>query len=221
VIAVALIGLSCPPRSASAETTGWYIGGEAGWTDLVDEPAKATIPVYGPRDDNETWDDGYALGLRAGYAWESWRLEEEFRYQHAAAATFSRAAASGNATASAAMTNLIYDFANIGPVRPHIGVGIGAVTVRESITTAGFFNGVVHGTDTEFGYQAIGGLSYPISPSVAVDLDYRYLATVAPQFRTPSAFVDGGVPAGNLPVASGYHTHSIVASVIYRFGAAP
>jgi len=223
-IAAGVVALcSAVPSSAQAlaptpPKNGWYVGGEAGWTHLADEPARAIIPVFGPRSDNETWDAGFNVGGRVGYAWNGWRLEEEFRAQRDGAATFSRATASGAAAAYAAMTNLIYDFVGFGPVTMHVGAGVGAVTVHEEVKTPGFSNGVVTGTDTEFGYQAIGGIEYPVTPEVALDLDYRYLATAEPRLRTPPAFVDGGQPAGNLPLGTGYHSHSLVASLIYRFG---
>lgn len=218
---VIVLGMASP---SSAQTPfpagsagGWYVGGEAGWTHLADEPAKAVIPVYGPRSDNETWDDGFALGVRGGYRWGPWRVEEEFRTQRNDPATFSGAAASGNAVAYAVMTNVLYDVPVFGRWTAHVGAGIGAVTLSEQIKTAGFSNGVITGSDTEFGYQAIGGLEYPLSPAVAVDLDYRYLASAEPRLRTPPGFVDGGQPAGNLPAGTGYHSHTLLASLIYRF----
>jgi OmpA-OmpF porin, OOP family len=221
VVAVAVLGWALPASAQTLIPTGsighWYVGGEAGWTHLADEPAKAIIPVYGPRSDNEIWNDGFAVGARAGYAWGPWRLEEEFRTQWNGAAKFSNAAASGNAAAYAVMTNLLYDFPTFGRWTMHVGAGVGAVILHEEIKTVGFSNGVITGTDTEFGYQAIGGFEYPLSPAVAVDLDYRYLATAEPRLRTPPGFVDGGEPAGNLPAGTGYHSHSLLGSVIYRF----
>lgn len=203
---------------ARAQQPGWYAGGEAGWTSLVDEGEKAVIPVIGPRNDTAVWAGGYDLGLRAGYGWGNWRAEEEFRFRNNGATTFNGAAASGSASGYAVMSNLFYDLPSLGAVTPHIGAGIGAVTVSEDLATSGFSSGVVHGTDTEFGYQAIGGLSYPLSPSLAIELDYRYLGTTDLHFRTPAGFVDSGHPAGNLPVTTGYNTHSIVTSLTYRFG---
>ena len=212
---------------AQDRPAGWYIGGEAGWTHLADQPARARIPVFGPRDDNETWHEGFAVGARIGYAWHGWRLEEEFRTQRNTAATFAGAAARGEAVAYATMTNLIYELPVAGswmawpgaPWTVHVGAGIGVVTLHEEVKTAGFASGVITGTDTEFGYQAIAGIGYPIAPDLAVELDYRYLAAAEPRLRTSPGFVDGGQPAGNLPAATGYHSHSLVASLIYRLGA--
>jgi opacity protein-like surface antigen len=219
VMGLAALGWAVPSpgQTVTLAPQGWYVGGEAGWTHLADEPAKAIIPVYGPRSDNETWDGGFAVGARAGYAWHGWRLEEEFRTQRDDAATFSGAAASGEAVAYAVMTNLLYDFPTFDRWTAHVGAGVGAVILHEEIKTAGFSNGVITGTDTEFGYQAIGGLEYPISPEVAIDLDYRYLAAAEPRLRTPPGFVDGGEPAGNLPAGTGYHADSFIASLIYKF----
>jgi opacity protein-like surface antigen len=216
VIAATLMAMA---GAAWAQQPGWYVGGEAGWSSLVDEGEKAVIPVIGPRDDTATWAGGYDLGMRAGYGWGNWRVEEEFRFERNGADTFNGAVASGRASGYAVMSDLLYDLPAVGPVTPHVGAGIGAVTVSESIATAGFSSGVVHGTGTEFGYQAIGGLGYPLSPNLAVDLDYRYLATTNLHFRTPPGFVDSGHPAGDLPVTSGYNTHSIIASLVYRFAA--
>jgi opacity protein-like surface antigen len=227
VAAVAALGWASPSSAQAlgpaSPHNGWYVGGEAGWTHLADEPARAAVPVVGPRSDNETWDNGFAIGARVGYEWGGWRVEEEFREQRNGAATFSGASASGSAVAYAAMTNLIYDvvaldFGGFAPLTMHVGAGIGAVTVHEEVKTTGFSSGVVTGADTEFGYQAIGGIEYPLTAEVALDLDYRYLAAAEPRLRTPPAFVDGGEPAGNLPLGTGYHSHSLVASLIYRFG---
>ncbi|HVC51496.1 MAG TPA: outer membrane beta-barrel protein [Stellaceae bacterium] len=103
-LVAAALGCSTAPVDA-----GWYIGGEAGWTDLSDQRAKATIPVIGPRNDRETWAGGYNLGIRGGYAWGPWRVEEEFRYQSNDARKFSGAGATGSAAAYAVMTNILYD----------------------------------------------------------------------------------------------------------------
>src|SRR5581483_5386637 len=52
-IVVAVAAPVCAAAPSFAQTAlpteaggGWYIGGEAGWSYLADEPAKAVIPVY-------------------------------------------------------------------------------------------------------------------------------------------------------------------------------
>jgi outer membrane protein OmpA-like peptidoglycan-associated protein len=110
------------------------------------------------------------------------------------------------------MTNVLYDF-NLGwPVTPHIGAGVGAVDIIDRAKVAGLGT-VSHGEDWQFGYQAIAGVRYNATPNVAVDLDYRYLATTDASFRVP------GAPA--IKYTSGYDTHTLMASLVYRFGPPP
>ena len=213
------------PAAAVAQSTGGagganalYLGGEGGWTALAAHNASATIPVIGFRSDTDTWHDGFNVGARAGYIWGPMRLEEEFRYQRNDAHKFANAAAAGGVEAAAFMTNFIYDVGLGWPITPHLGVGVGAVNLSERATIAGFGT-PVEGSDWVLGYQAIAGFQYNIDAMLAVDLDYRYLATTTPHFRTAPNFVDSGVPAGNLRVRSGYQSHSVVGSLLVRLGA--
>jgi opacity protein-like surface antigen len=222
VAALFLLLLPVAARAQSAPwfggPSGFYFGGEGGWTELAEHNASATIPIIGFRSDTHTWHDGFNIGARAGYAWGPLRVEEEFRYQKNDAHKFAKAAASGDAGAAAFMTNIIYDIALGWPVTPHLGGGIGAVDLSDRATIAGFGT-PVQGSDWLLGYQAIAGFRYNIDAMLALDLDYRYLATTTPHFRTAPNFVDSGVPAGNLRVTSGYQSHSVVASLLLRFGA--
>lgn len=185
---------------------------------LAGHNASATIPGIGFRSDTRSWHGGFDVGVRAGYASGPLRIEEEFRYQENDADKFASHAASGSASAAAFMTNAIYDLALGWPVTPHVGAGIGAVDVGDRVTIAGFGT-PVEGSDWVLGYQAIAGFRCNIDGRLAFDLDYRYLATSTPHFRTARDFVDSGVPAGNLHVTSGYRSHSLMASLLLRFGA--
>ena len=97
------------------------------------------------------------------------------------------------------MSNLRYDPVPGWLVSPHIGGGIGAVYLDSSLRVPGFGQ-TIAGTDWLFGYQAIAGMRYSINRLMAVDLDYRYLATTTAHFRTGPDFVDSGVAAPNLRV---------------------
>src|SRR5712691_4916577 len=202
----------------------FYRGGEGGWTSLASEFAKARIPVIGIRADGLGFHDGFNAGARLGFGWEPWRIEEEFRYQTNGAQWLVngpfRSGARGDYTAAALMSNLIYDFRPAWFVSPHIGAGIGAVQL-DSTLTSGTLGRVITGSDWVLGYQAIGGVSYPINPTMTVEFDYRFLGTATPHFRTGKNFVDGGIPAPGIRVTSGYDSHSLVASLIVRFGASP
>jgi len=200
-----------------------YFGVEGGYTNLDDQTGHIVGTRFGT---NERFNDGYNVGARAGYEWGSWRLEEEFRFQQNGITNFNLSgfgvAAKGDRNAYAFMTNLIYDFTNLNlpwAITPHIGVGIGAVELRDGFSTntvivpgVGTFGGsFAHDTQWEFGYQAIAGVRYNINPALAFDLDYRYLATTDPTFRT----------SFGQRFTSGYSTNSLVASLSMRFGAPP
>jgi OOP family OmpA-OmpF porin len=202
-----------------------YFGVEGGYTNLEDQTghivgAGAGVGV------GQRFDDGYNVGARAGYEWGPWRLEEEFRFQQNGISRLTvgpfAGASKGDANAYAFMTNLIYDFTNLNlpwAITPHIGAGIGAVELRDGVSIPGIVvpgvgalgGSFAHDTQWEFGYQAIAGIRYNINPALAFDLDYRYLATTDPTFRTSfgSRFT------------SGYSTNNLVASLTMRFGAPP
>jgi OmpA-OmpF porin, OOP family len=154
---------------------------------------------------------------------------------------------SGQRNTHAIMTNAIYDFTIGWPVSPHIGVGIGAVDIVDSASVNHFnlanpigppinpstplsvapqtFGGtLLHGSTWQFGYQAIAGFRYDFSPTVAFDLDYRYLATTNPTINNSARFpFPGGTGGTNCcahgSYSTGYNTQNIVASVTLKFGA--
>ena len=160
--------------------------------------------------------------------------------------------AQGQTTSHALMTNAIYDFTVGWPVSPHIGAGIGAVDVISSASINSFtlpnsigapispstplsvqgpqtFGGtLLHGSGWRFGYQAIAGLRFEFSPTVAFDLDYRYLGTPN-QTITNNASARYPFPNGNHGVncctggsfTSKYNSNNLVASITMKFGVPP
>jgi OmpA-OmpF porin, OOP family len=155
----------------------------------------------------------------------------------------------GETTSNSIMTNLIYDFTIGWPVSPHIGGGVGAVHIDDSASVNSFtllhpigapifpatplsvapqtFGGtILNGSGWRFGYQAIVGVRYDFSPSVAFDLDYRYLGTTEQTLTNTARFpfpngTGGTNCCANTRFTSNYHTNNIVASVTMKFGAPP
>ena len=199
------------PLSSNAEAQ-YYIGAQAGWTglpyqtDMID--GLGSVPVQ--------FNAGYNVGARGGYQLASWRFEEEYSYRRNDVAAYgvvgdSTNRVSGNRHTHSIMTNVIYDFAAGWPVTPHIGVGIGAMDVFDGLKIPSrrlFFND----NSWQFAYQAIAGLRYEINPVLALDLDYRYLATTESTFRIPNTA---------LHYRTGANTNNFIASITYRFGALP
>jgi outer membrane protein OmpA-like peptidoglycan-associated protein len=216
----------------------FYVGPEGGWTALTNQtdqtntrtiinPSLGFIGTIPGRQPAANFDSGFNVGGRAGYQWGPWRLEEEYSYRRNSLSGFTGAGAfgfttagrfaTGQRTSNSIMTNAIYDFTIGWPVSPHIGVGVGAVEVIDSVSlnpatlpgpgipptigpaagavpsrllpTPQTFGGtLLKGSSWQFGYQAIAGLRYDFSPSVSFDLDYRYLATTDPTFNNQGRY---------------------------------
>jgi opacity protein-like surface antigen len=199
------------PLSSDARAQ-YYLGAQAGWTglpyqtDAID--GLGPIPVK--------FNAGYNVGARGGYQLAQWRFEEEYSYRRNNVAEYGVTnditnRVSGNRHTHSIMTNVIYDFATGWLIMPHIGVGIGAMDVFDGlkIPSGGL---VFNDSSWQFGYQAIVGLRYDINPVLAVDLDYRYLATTESTFRIPNT---------NVHYRTGANTNNFVASLTYRLGPLP
>jgi len=188
----------------------YYLGGQAGWTGLPYQTdtieGVAAIPV--------SFNAGYNVGVRGGYRLGAWRFEEEYSYRHNNVAEYGEASTgvNGNRHTHSIMTNVVYDFILGWPVSPHIGVGIGAMNVSDHLSVPS--SGVLFNDSSwQFGYQAIAGLRYEINPYLALDLDYRYLATTESMFKIPNT---------RLYYRTGDNTNNFVASMTYLFpGSAP
>ena len=189
-----------------------YFGIEGGWTNLEDQKGRVGGASFTQR-----WDDGFNVGARAGYELGPLRFEEEFNYKSNQLRSLSFAPGSipvqGQRNAYAAMTNVIYDFTLGWPVTPHLGAGVGAVELHDAISRKAPAVPATISSSSQwvFGYQGIAGIRYNINPALAFDLDYRYLATEDPTFKT----------ATGAKYRSAYSTHNIVASLSVRFGAPP
>jgi OmpA-OmpF porin, OOP family len=216
--ASACLALTSIMTASSAKAQTFYLGGEAGWSSLADQRDK--VPGLTPA--KSKFDSGYSLGARAGYELGPWRFEEEYIYHNNGLNSLSTAVASapgvsGSRESHALMTNVLYDinpalFNMSWPVVPHIGAGIGAVDVIDRARATGVGQ-VFNDNAWAFGYQAIAGLRYNFTPNLALDLDYRYLATTDVTMHLPSA--------PKIKYTTGYNTQNLVASLVYRFGPPP
>jgi OmpA-OmpF porin, OOP family len=218
----ACLALAAAMLGADARAQVIYFGAEAGWSNLEDQ--RDRFNVAGAPKVSNRYDSGFAAGARVGYEWGPWRFEEEYAYRtndlnRFTVGGFRVPGASGFRDAHAIMTNVLYDFNlaglgwNIGlPVTPHIGAGVGAVNVSDHVKVPGVGR-LLKDDDWQFGYQAIAGLRYNFTPNIAADLDYRYLATTDETYKVPAA------PA--IKYKTGYETHTLMASLVYRFGPPP
>jgi len=273
-LAVALGGAQAQAQLWPTGAPGaWYIGPEGGWTSLNNQsestssvsftgPGGGTFSAPGLSGTPNT-NSGFNVGVRGGYQWGPWRFEEEYSYRNNQLSnsnsfiltgpfgndfTTNGGRTQGQSTSDAIMTNVIYDFTLGWPVTPHIGAGIGALHVQDSLSVNSFtlrnpigapiipvtplsvapqtFGGtLLNGSTWQFGYQGIAGFRYDLSPAVAFDLDYRYLGSTSSTITNNSSarypFPNG--TAGTNCCAGGsfttkYRSNNVVASITMKFG---
>ncbi|AWK89084.1 OmpA family protein [Azospirillum thermophilum] len=194
------------PTTAMAAPEGFYVGAGAGvnWTedaDLSDYPTvgsglteKFKLGGIG----NLTAGYASAMGLRA-------ELEFAWRWRNSVKETQSSNPAlnglSGKTSSIAFMGNALYDFNTGTPVTPYIGLGAGIAQVRQHL------NGVSD-KDWVFAYQGIVGAAYSMTDNLALTIDYRYFATLDPDFDL-----------GPVTSKGEYRNHTIMAGLRYSFGA--
>src|SRR5919108_987002 len=149
-----------------------YVGPEGGWTSLNDQTDTVTNPAFticsgtpaqcppaaqsGPFTGAKTtakYNSGYNVGARLGIQYGPLRVEEEYSYRHNGLSNFAGVPAgstndlfTGNRNTHAIMTNFIYDFTIGWPVSPHLGFGVGAVDIVDSVSLSPVTLGNLTGT---------------------------------------------------------------------------
>ena len=135
----------------------------------------------------------------------------------------------GSVRNTAVMVNAIYDF-NFRWVMPYLGAGIGVTwidwnSVTGSVTAPSSpglsMNQRISGTSSQFAYQGIAGLAFPIPavPGLAITAEYRYFASLSPSVSTGVRY---NVPGLSIPLGTSRssfdNTHqSALIGVRYNF----
>ncbi|MGD9800979.1 MAG: OmpA family protein, partial [Parvularculaceae bacterium] len=125
----------------------------------------------------------------------------------------------GDIQSMAFMFNLIKNFQSSGKVTPFVGVGAGMARLKADYLGAdpsfsgGFGALSVNDKSWEFAYQGIAGLAFELAEGLALDISYRYFATLDPDF---SGTLAGAATSFNQE----YNSHSVFAGLRWNFGAA-
>ena len=156
--AAALLLATGVAHADSTHTDNWYasiLGGAS-----FDPMLKAGGSLH-------DMDTGYNIGARVGYGLDNllpmrgWSVEAD---------TFWNASGykdGGSHLASTSfMGNLVYHVNMDSPLGIYGGAGLGAVNDR--------VGGAIHDSSTVFGWQALGGLEYAVSPDMSLFSEYRY-----------------------------------------------
>lgn len=221
---------------------GFYFGLLGGWTSLSSQQSKIfapglAAPISNIREsyDHGDWNFGEHLlaGVRAGYEWGPWRLEEEYSFRHEWLFRFGNASGGpaghtgdlfkGFRDSHALLTNIIYEVPVSWPLRPHFGIGIGAVKILDGVSATQPYSPVpgftfptgeiLRGETWQPGIQGIAGFRYDINPTLALDIEYRYLRTQ--NFTMQNRAIPG------TKYRTGYDTHHSVLSLVFKFAPPP
>ena len=201
--AVALLVGAVAPASAEG-IEGLYLGAGLGANLL-----RSSTVEGGAISAKSEYDRGWAglLSLGHGYG-NGFRSELEFSYRKNSVDKVRGSSAGGDAKSTSLMLNGLYDFDTGSNWVPTLGLGIGAARVRDSgignLTAAG---DSVSGSDTRPAYQGIVGLGYKLSDQLTLGLDYRYFASLTPEFRT----------AAGVSVDNDYKSHTVLLGLRYAF----
>ena len=174
------------------------------------------------------YDNGIGVYTALGIARDSgWRTELEFNYRNndvrhwagnSWVSGWSDAQLSGDMSVYAAMANLIKDLGDgSSGVTPYIGAGIGYAWLDYELSGAnptalgGFDNLLVNDTAGALAYQGIAGLSFALAEGLALDVSYRYFATLKPEFS-------GTINGAPMTFETEYNNHSAYAGLRWNFG---
>lgn len=112
-------------------------------------------------------DTGYNIGARVGYGLDNflpmpgWSVEADTSWNSSGYKP-----GGSHLASSSFMGNLVYHLNTGSPVSIYGGAGIGAVNDR--------VGGAIHDSSTVLGWQALGGLEYPVSQDMSLFTEYRY-----------------------------------------------
>ena len=119
-----------------------------------------------------------------------------------------------------AMFNGLYDIATNSAFTPYVGVGVGYVGVKESgadVSTNSPSTNIAYrsGALGSFAAQGIVGVSVPVAPQLALNVDYRLLD------KLPDRVLGGtATPGGASSIKIGNEmNHSVNVGLTYAFGA--
>ena len=174
---------------------------------------------------------GYDVDLIGGYDFGMFRLEGELgykrsslksaRFNDAFLTTFNAGAGTsftggdfdldGHTSVLSGMVNALLDFGGDTGIGGSVGGGFGRARVKE-----------LGDSDSAWAWQLIAGVRAPVSDNIDVGLKYRYFRTGRLNFDDTLGFTGVGTGSGGtafFDTDDHYSSHSILASLVYNFGA--
>lgn len=226
--AVAAAAIATPALAQS----GPYVGLEGGILFPRDTDVDADVTYTDPLLGTVTFDNaidldykkGYDVDAILGYDLGMFRVEgelgykraklDEFQYDQDFIDAYQDATGvdltgvdfdlGGHVSVLSGMVNGLVDF-DVGGARIYGGGGFGRASVK-----------LLGDKDSAWAYQLIAGVGVPISSGLEAGLKYRYFRTGSLHFEDNGTLTDADFLFSN---DSKFSSHSILASLIYNFGA--
>ena len=177
-VLLACLGLGLTSGPAAAEmNNGVYIelqGGGSFWDD-------ANVSVTGLASGEAKFDTGWTAGGALGFrAFDMFRLEAHASFRRADIDTVSAGGietADGWAGTAAFLGNAYFDIPIPFPVKPYVGGGAGMAIFSADVDGSAVD---VDDDDTEFAWNVMGGLLWPVWRHLELDARYRYITSDDP-----------------------------------------
>jgi outer membrane protein OmpA-like peptidoglycan-associated protein len=183
----------------------------------------ATFPIHSdidgpnvPSGSRADWNTGYVAGGTVGYIiGNGFRVELEGAYRHNSIdRLYGVSTDNGHISNITAMGNVLYDINTGTFVTPYLGVGVGMSYVQVRANPAANATPQVWFSDhdTVLAYQGIAGLSFQVTPEIALGVDYRFFGTMDPRIASSTP------PNSDHDFTNRQHT--VTANIRYLFGQA-
>lgn len=205
--------------------TGVYVGAGVGGNALQDARVHTSLSLLHPSS-KERFDNGFVGLASVGYGFGNGirvEIEGDYRYNHLHRLSGPLKTAyktGGDRHQAGMMVNVLYDFhIDRSPFVPYLGAGVGYQWATNSSLYGYNANDVlkIRGTDGNFAYQGIAGLSYPVKtiPGLALTGEYRFLGTEDPSFDALAQSTKGSRTG---IVMDRNINHALMLGVRYHFG---
>jgi outer membrane protein OmpA-like peptidoglycan-associated protein len=169
-----------------------------------------------PSGSRADWNTGWVAGGTVGYIiGNGFRVEAEGAYRYSQLHQLYGIGGGGRISNISAMGNVLYDINTGTFITPYIGAGVGVsyAQVRANPSPSAATQVFFSDHDVVFAYQGIAGLSFQITPEVALGVDYRFFGTLDPRI------------AASTPPNSDHdftnRQHTVTANIRYLFGQVP